>query len=120
MFNINIEGEEIQVNVEKQKRKTRNSIRQKIVSSTPLFCVAIYLLLGFCKDAWHPGWVVFLAIPIVPTLLYAFGDNFKKNFMSVLTLVVIGVYVVLGVCFNIWHPTWIMFFIIPILGIFID
>ena len=120
MYNINIDGEEIQVNIEKQKGKKKNSLKQKIVSATPLFCVAVYLLLGFCKDAWHPGWVVFLAIPIVPTLLYAFGDNFKKNFISVVTIVLMVLYVVLGVCFKIWHPTWIMFFIIPILSIFID
>ena len=120
MYNINIDGEEIHVNVGKRKSKTKNSIRRKVVSSTPLFALAIFLLLGFCKDAWHPGWVVFLAIPVVPTLLYAFGNDFKKNFMSVLTIILIVLYVVLGVCFNIWHPTWIMFFIIPIMNIFID
>lgn len=44
-------------------------LRAKVVAATPLITVIIYLLLGFCADAWHPGWVVFLAIPIVPIIL---------------------------------------------------
>lgn len=35
-------------------------LRAKVVAATPLITVIIYLLLGFCADAWHPGWVVSL------------------------------------------------------------
>lgn len=30
----------------------------------PLFIVAVYLVLGLVGSWWHPGWVVFLAIPL--------------------------------------------------------
>ena len=40
----------------------------KINISYPLITVVIYLILGLCFDLWHPGWVVFLTIPIYYTL----------------------------------------------------
>ena len=30
----------------------------------PIFIVAVYLVLGLVGGWWHPGWVVFLAIPL--------------------------------------------------------
>ncbi len=117
MIRVNVENEETEV-IFTGKRKRR--IKNKIISATPLITIAIYLLLGFCLDAWHPGWVVFLAIPLVPTLLNAFGESFKKSFMSILTIVLVVGYLVVGVCFDIWHPTWVAFFLIPIFSIFID
>ena len=30
----------------------------------PILVTALYLLLGFVGDWWHPGWLVFLTIPI--------------------------------------------------------
>lgn len=30
----------------------------------PILCIAAYLLLGFLGGWWHPGWVVFFAIPL--------------------------------------------------------
>lgn len=44
-------------------------IRAKIIAATPLITVIIYLLLGFCTDAWHPGWIIFLTIPVVEIFL---------------------------------------------------
>ena len=40
----------------------------KINISYPLITVVAYLILGLCFDLWHPGWVVFLTIPIYYTL----------------------------------------------------
>jgi transcriptional regulator with XRE-family HTH domain len=30
----------------------------------PILTVVVFLLLGFCGNLWHPGWVVFLTIPV--------------------------------------------------------
>ncbi len=37
---------------------------QKITISYSLVVVIAYLVLGFTLDWWHPGWVLFLTIPI--------------------------------------------------------
>lgn len=117
MIRVNVDCEETEVIFESNKKR---KLKNKIISATPLITIAIYLLLGYCLDAWHPGWVVFLAIPLVPTLLNIFGKSFKKSFMSILTIVLVVAYIVVGLCFNIWHPTWVGFFLIPIVSIFID
>ena len=33
----------------------------------PILTVGIYLVLGFVLNAWHPGWVIFFAIPLYYT-----------------------------------------------------
>ena len=30
----------------------------------PIITVGVYLVLGFVCKAWHPGWVVFFAVPL--------------------------------------------------------
>lgn len=37
---------------------------QKITISYSLIVVVVYLVLGFTINWWHPGWVLFLTIPI--------------------------------------------------------
>ena len=58
----------------------------KINISYPLITVVAYLILGLCFDLWHPGWVVFLTIPIYYTLKsvnYPFKlAQFKGNFTN--------------------------------------
>ena len=129
MIKININDEEIKINGEAIEvdgeervviRKNRSGMRAKIVSATPLISLFVFLILGCCFDMWHPGWIVFLAIPIVPVILYSFGNGFKKNFNSILSLVISLGYLIVGICFGIWHPTWIAFLLIPICAIFID
>jgi uncharacterized membrane protein (DUF2068 family) len=34
------------------------------VFAYPVLVALIYLVMGFYAHAWHPGWVVFLSIPI--------------------------------------------------------
>lgn len=34
----------------------------------PLICTFIYLVLGFVFNKWHPGWLIFLSIPIFFTI----------------------------------------------------
>lgn len=34
----------------------------------PIIVVGAYLLIGFFAHAWHPGWVVFMAIPLFYTV----------------------------------------------------
>jgi len=44
----------------------------------PVLCVIIYLILGFCFDAWHPAWLVFLTIPIFYWLFPHFKNRDEK------------------------------------------
>lgn len=88
-------------------------IRGKIIAATPLITVIIYLLLGFCANAWHPGWIVFFAIPIVPMILG------RLTFTGLYPLLVVIAYLVMGFVWQLWHPGWIIFLTIPVVEIFL-
>ena len=45
------------------------SLKRKIIAATPMISLIAFLLLGFCADAWLPGWIVFLTIPVVQIFL---------------------------------------------------
>jgi hypothetical protein len=38
--------------------------KKQIRLSFGLFVTIIYIILGFAFDWWHPGWIIFLLIPV--------------------------------------------------------
>ncbi|MDE7263986.1 MAG: hypothetical protein K2N64_04940 [Anaeroplasmataceae bacterium] len=88
-------------------------LRTKIIAATPMITIIVYLLLGFCANAWHPGWIVFFAIPLVPMLL---GD---VTITGLYPLIVVIVYLLMGLIGKLWHPGWIIFLTIPVVEIFL-
>ena len=88
------------------------SLKQKIIAATPLICLIIFLLLGFVFGLWHPGWCVFLLIPLTPIIL---GVKKIRNLYSFICVVI---YVLMGIIWNLWHPGWIIFLTIPVVAIF--
>lgn len=89
-------------------------LKGRIMTALPIVCTIAYLLMGFLADLWHPGWVVFLAIPLFAAIL--FNKNLKL--VSIYTTVIIVAYVVTSVLTGLWHPLWIAFLTIPIFSIF--
>jgi len=45
----------------------------------PILATIIYFVLGFVWDAWHPGWLVFLTIPIWAFFVGKDKKEKKKN-----------------------------------------
>lgn len=95
------------------KEESKNLVINIIRSVYTLLVVIAYLLIGFLAPrGFIRGWLVFLTIPIVFTLITAIE---KKNanlfaFPVVTTLVFLSV----GMLTGVWHPTWIVFLLIPI------
>lgn len=78
----------------------------------PVLVSFIYLVLGFVFNLWHPGWLIFLTIPL------HYLPERDKNPRRILTnpVMVVIIYLLLGFYLNLWHPGWLIFFAIPILG----
>ena len=38
---------------------------KKIRNIYSFLCIVIYILLGILWNLWHPGWIIFLTIPVV-------------------------------------------------------
>lgn len=79
----------------------------------PVIPVIIYLILGFVFGLWHPGWLIFLSVPIY----YVIAEGFsRKNgkIRDIYPVILAVIYVILGMLYNVWHPLWIIFITIPL------
>ncbi|GEM_PF-1495629 len=43
----------------------QTSIREKLFASFPYFILSAFFILGIIYDAWHPGWIMLIIIPIL-------------------------------------------------------
>ncbi len=77
----------------------------------PIFITFLYLLLGFSFQLWHPGWLMFLTIP----LYYMKPKTTAEIWMNPVMITLI--FLILGFFFGLWHPGWMLFFLIPISAI---
>lgn len=86
----------------------------RLVALSPFLAVITYMLLGNLAGLWHPGWLVFLFIPIAGIL----GNvNKKEKFVALSPFIAIIVFIFLGTAYDAWHPGWLIFLIIPASGI---
>ena len=57
------------VPVKQKDKKKKRKKGGRFEGSFPVLCALIYLLLGFLGDLWHPGWLIFLTVPIYYTFV---------------------------------------------------
>ena len=110
----------------KQKTRKPKKIKEpmlypgihSVLLKIPVFIIVliIYLLLGFLRNMWHPGWLIILLIPIYYCVCWAFGARSKKSFYLRLPvfLVTVLIFFVLGFLFSMWKSAWIVFLINPL------
>jgi uncharacterized membrane protein len=95
----------------KEVRRRNN----KLVALAPFIAVIAFMLLGFLGDLWHPGWLVFLFIPIAGIL----GNvNRKEKFVALSPFIAVITFIFIGISYDAWHPGWLIFLIVPIAGVF--
>ena len=63
----------------------RSASNKKIMILThmvfPVLCIVIYIFLGVAGGFWHPGWIIFLGIPLYYALVFVtsrIGKNVDK------------------------------------------
>ena len=93
---------------EAKRREEEQRRRRKSDASYPMLMTVLYLVLGFVFGLWHPGWLVFLTIP----LHYLHFDSLRARLTHPVSITLI--YLVLGCFFDLWHPGWLIFFVIPL------
>lgn len=67
----------------------------------------LYLVLGFLFKQWHPGWLIFLMIPV-----------FYGGILGCYPVVVTILFLLAGFLFDKWHPAWMLYLTIPFFYIF--
>jgi len=92
------------------ERFDENAIRM-LNASYPVLMLALFLLMGFINSWWHPGWMLFLTIPLYYTLIPALRKRNHRIFAYPVALVL--VYLIIGFLFDAWSWGWILFLTIP-------
>lgn len=81
--------------------------------------LALYLALGFQWGLWHPGWLVFLFIPVGYMVFYSkrIRIGSLSPFIATALFVLVGEYVALPNQTSSYALSWLFFLLIPILNI---
>ena len=78
----------------------------------PVFIAFAYLFVGFVFSWWHPGWMLFLTIP-----LYYLPESERTPLRLLGNPVMITIiYLLLGFICGWWHPGWLVFLLIPVIN----
>ena len=97
------------------RHKRKKAIKEAFVSSFTVIVIVGYILLGVFLDMWHPGWLMFLLIPIFSSLVWAIIDK-NPSYFSI-EMVAIATYVSIGIIMpnnTGWHPYWAILLVIPV------
>jgi len=90
---------------------------EKVIALSPFVATIIFLILGFGFDLWHPGWMIFLIIPVI-AIIMSMGKTKEDHLTTALSpFGATVIFLLLGFMFDLWHPGWMIFLIIPVLGI---
>lgn len=90
------------------------SNNHKVTALMPFISLIIFMVLGLAFSLWHPGWLVFILIPITPILLQ---NNTKATIIALSPFIATLVFLLLGFQAGLWHPVWLIFLAIPLLSI---
>lgn len=72
----------------------------------------LYIAIGVGWNAWHPGWLLFLLVPIWHSLVVAV-ERKNANCFAYPVFVTL-VYLCLGFFGFFWHPGWVVYLTIPL------
>ncbi len=86
--------------------------RRSVRFPMSLLLLIAYFVIGCKWNAWHPGWLLFLMIPIWYSLLEAIEK--KKPACFAYPVLATLVYLCLGIFRDAWHPGWVVFLTIPL------
>ncbi len=107
--NVHIDKNGVYVNGEKQEKQWFTDHNH-----FPMFLVIVivYLLIGCLANAWHPGWLLFLLIPIWESSLEAIRKKSAKYFAYPVLATLL--FFCTGIFGGRWHPGWVWFVTIPL------
>jgi transcriptional regulator with XRE-family HTH domain len=110
--------------VEDLKEDLKDEYRKEVIhaveGATAFMSVIGYLLIGFITSDWGRGWVIFFALPIIPTFVEAIINRDANRFAF--PVLVTAIYLTLGM-YEVpwgWHPGWVIFFSIPLYYLIIE
>jgi len=95
----------------KIERKYHN-LKQVVTGLTALLATIAYILMGSFLGLWHPGWIIFLAIPVVESIISVIV--YRRVTKLAYPIIVVIAYLLIGFLLGGWHPWWVLFLTIPV------
>ena len=86
-----------------RKKESWEQMHRNFDAAFPILIAVIYGFLGAIFQIWHPGWILFLLIPIYYAGLYGGYP-----------ILMVFCYLLAGFGFGWWHPAWVLFLTIPL------
>lgn len=80
----------------------------------PLWLIAIvaHIVLGICFDLWWTGWLIYLLVPVISTLIHAVRR--RNPYLFAYPVFVTFLFLYAGLVHAAWHPAWVVYLTIPL------
>lgn len=106
--------EENRTETETEPTQDRHVIKWKYRVDFPigLFAITAYLIIGIMFDLWHPGWLIFLLVPVISSAVTAIRKKRADCFAYPLFMAFLFLFI--GFMTDSWHPAWAIFLTIPL------
>ena len=111
-----IDEDEDEDDIEEHKAHSRKGDIVEIVISSLLSVSVIitYIILGTLLNLWGEAWVLFLLIPVLPSLVDAIRYLDMNRFLYPVFIVMLYLTINLWIGLHLWHPLWVLFLTIPV------
>lgn len=98
-----------------------NGLRQKNLEWNMAITIALatlsFILIGILTSYWHPGWLVFLSIPVVSILVSTKHFNQKIPIIAIMPFIATTLFFIAGEFLNGYAWSWMFYFLIPMTAI---
>ncbi|MCF7927282.1 MAG: DUF1700 domain-containing protein [Candidatus Izimaplasma sp.] len=99
-----------------EKKNRKQTYDETFIALSPFIAVIAYMLMGFLGEMWHPGWLVFLIIPLTGLIVSVRRDGWQILLTSIAPFIAVGAFIIMGEYYDLWHPGWLVFLIVPFVG----
>ena len=96
-------------------------IAGSVTGLVAVLAAGVFLIIGFGFGLWHPGWMIFLVIPVVGIVMdIVMRKDFSGVIVGLVAILAAAAFFFLGSVYGLWHIAWVVFLIIPVVAIIVN
>lgn len=96
----------------------KSVLKEFILSALVLLIfIGIYIYIGFAFGGWHPGWLIFMLLPILGLLYTRWVKKEKTPLVSYMPFISVILFILIGEIWNGYAYSWLAFLLIPMVGV---
>ena len=91
----------------KNLSKTQRLVKEALDGFIFFGIIIAYIIMGTVFNLWHPGWIIFLFLPVLGSIVDIF--IYKEITKFCYPVFITAIYLITGFEYNGWHPYWVLF-----------